>query len=166
MKKVKKDRRILYLLTIIGLLLLPFTLKKPAKDWLFVYFFHAFLSIVQGSLVTGRHFLTFPVRFFPKIYRSSLLFDGLLFPIIAVLHNQWTFHSKRAGIVVKALMFSTPMTIGELWFENNTQLISYKKWTWITTLTTVTINLLFTRGVIGLIRRWCTHKESEPKQFD
>ncbi|MEI5906765.1 CBO0543 family protein [Bacillus spongiae] len=152
MRGEQKDKRILLLLTLLGLFLFPFTMKKRSKDWLLVFFIHGYFSMVIASIVTGAKLISFPVRLFPRSFKSSVLFDALLFPITAVLYNQWTIHSNFMVTLCKGLFISIALMLLETWFVTNTRLILYKKWSWKITFVSVTLSLYVTRAMIGMIR--------------
>lgn len=150
-----KEKFALHILTILGLSILPFALKRePQKDWIITFLLKAFITVLLGNYVVSRKWIKYPVRLFPKTFRSSVLYDFLLFPLICVFYNQTTYKSQIPHVILQAFFYSTPLTIIEYWIERKTKLISYIKWTWYYTLFSVTGMFLLVRTIIGLIRKW------------
>lgn len=150
------EKRILNGLLIMGLFLVPFTIKgKFKKDWIIIFLLKGFFSSIMDTFLTRRNKVSYPKRFLPKYFQINVLFDYLLFPITCVLFNQSTYHSNVLGIMFKALLFSVPMTVGEMIFEKNTKLIKFsKQWSWIHTLVSEMLTFMGTRLFIGLVRKY------------
>lgn len=154
MLHIKKDKLILYALTLVGFILLPIGLKKePKKDWIIVFLLKALISGFFGNIIASTKTLEFPVRLFPKAFKSSVVYDNLLFPLLCLFYNQTTYKSKLTGIILQALIYSLPMTWIESIFEKKTSLIKYNSWKWYYTLFTLTGTFLLVRGVMGYIRQ-------------
>lgn len=153
MASKKKDTMILRAFLVLGLLILPFLFKKPPlKDWLITYLQTGFFATIVDSIFVQQGRISYPVRFFKKAFKISILFDYLLFPVVGVLYNQITYRSGLKGIFGKILIFSLPMTVLELGLESKTKLVHWKKWTWYQTFLYVSGITLLGRGFIGLIR--------------
>lgn len=154
-----KDRSMLYGLYLLGLVLLPFALKKePKKDWIIVFLFKTLLSGFLGNIIAAKKLLEFPIRLFPKAFKSSVLFDNLLFPLLCVYFNQSTYKSRLVGIITQAFIYSLSITGIEYIFEKKTNLIKYNTWRWYYTFFSLTGTFLFVRGTIAYIRK-ITHTE-------
>ncbi len=150
------EKRILKGFLILGLFLIPFTIRgKHKKDWIIIFLLKGFFSSIMDTLLIKHNKVSYPKRFLPEYFQINVLFDYLLFPISCVFFNQWTYNSKLSGIMIKAFLFSIPMTIFEVIFEKNTKLIEFKKqWTWIHTLLSEMITFIGTRLFIGLVRKF------------
>ena len=136
-----------------------YLIKKPlAKDWLLVFFIKSYYASLVDNLVVKRGYVQYPTRF-PKQVKTSVLFDYILFPITCVFYNQLTKDSRIIQCLLKALYFSIPMTIAELWLEKNTRLIKYKNgWNWTTTFYSLSFSLLLVRFTMSVIRRIFNNK--------
>jgi hypothetical protein len=149
-----REKLILYGLSIFGFILLPITLRKePKKDWIIVFLLKTLLSGFLGNIIAANKLVEFPVRLFPKAFKSSIVYDWLLFPLMCVFYNQTTYKSKMPNIILQALFYSIPMTIVEYILERKTNLIKYRKWKWYYTLLSLFVTFLSVRGAIGFIRR-------------
>ena len=119
-----KDKLILYGLTLFGFILFPFAFKKePKKDWIIVFLLKTLISSLLGNIIASKRLLEFPVRFFPSAFKSSVLYDNLLFPLLGVFYNQTTYKSKLFGIISQSFVYSIPMTVIEYFLEKKTNLI-------------------------------------------
>jgi len=148
-----KDKLILYFLTVAGFTMLPFALKKePKKDWIIVFLLKTLISGFLGNIIAAKQLLTFPVRLLPKAFKSSVIYDNLLFPLMCVFYNQTTYKSKPGGMILQALLYSLPMTGIEYILEKRTNLIKYIKWKWYYTLFSLIGTFLLVRAIIGYIR--------------
>lgn len=149
-----RDKLILYGLTLFGIVLFPFAFKKePKKDWIIVFLLKTLISSFFGNIIASTKLLEFPVRLFPIAYKSSVLYDFLLFPLLCVFYNQTTYKSKLISIVSQAFAYSIPMTAIEYFLEKKTNLIRYYKWKWHYTLFSLVVTFLFVRGAMGYIRK-------------
>lgn len=149
-----RDKLILYGLTLFGFILFPFAFKKEhKKDWIIVFLLKTLVSNFLGNIIASKKLLEFPVRFFPSAFKSSVLYDILLFPLLCVFYNQTTYKSKLTSIISQSLIYSIPMTVVEYFLEKKTNLIKYYKWKWQYTLLSLVGTFLFVRGFISYIRR-------------
>ena len=55
---------------------------------------------------------------------------------------------------MKSLLFSVPMSIGQWYFEKNSRLFKWKKWTPFHTFASVNFTLFTIRGFVGLIKKF------------
>ncbi|MBY0122002.1 CBO0543 family protein [Bacillus sp. S/N-304-OC-R1] len=149
-----RDRQILKLLLYIGCGFLPFLFRKqPIKDWIFIFCIKAFYSGFIDSFVVAQKHISYPVRFFPKVFKINILFDLLLFPIVCVLYNQITYRTNLIKTALIAFIFSIPITLVEIWAERNTRLIRYEKsWNWIFSFITLTCTFWLVRATLYLVR--------------
>jgi hypothetical protein len=162
------ERIILRILLLFGLGILPLLFKKhPIKDWVIIFLLKGFTSSFVDSITTGQGKLKYPRRYLPQYFKINVLFDYLFFPIICVIYNQFTYHSKVLGIILKIFLFSIPMTILEVILEHKTKLIKFNKgWTWYHTLISETLIFLFARVFIGSVRRLTIQAEKNQRIND
>ncbi len=129
--------------------------KQPIKDWIICYLFRALFSGFTDSFVVAYNLIEYPNRFFPEVFKISVLFNFLVFPTLCVFYNQTTYRSKLSGIIGQAILYSASITLLESWFEKNTQLIVYHKWwTWMHTFTGLILFFLMGRSVLAIIRKY------------
>lgn len=153
----KKEIVFLRLLTILGLVSLPFLFKKkPTKDWIIVFLIKAVYSIFWDTLVVKYKKVTYPVRLFPKLFKINVAFDFLLFPIACVIYNQLTYRKTNFWeIVLKAFYLSVPIIVIEIWLEKTKGFIKYKDgWNWFISFVTLTLSFWIVRLLMALIRKF------------
>ncbi|MGM0878851.1 MAG: CBO0543 family protein [Bacillota bacterium] len=150
------DKKLLKIFFSVGVLLIPFAFRRnKLKDWLLVFFIKGYISSILATILVQKKEFYYPVRFVPKIFKISITFDYLLFPLIGVFFNQTTLNSKPLQIFFQSLLFSIPMTIIEALLERYTKLINYKKgWNSLTSFWTLTTTLLFVRLFMSIIRKF------------
>ncbi|WP_174612871.1 CBO0543 family protein [Virgibacillus ihumii] len=152
MKQMEKG--FLGFLTLLGLAMIPVWFnKRPRKDWTIVFLLAGFLSGMLDMFATAHKLIRYPSQIFGKKMNISLLFDYLLLPNIGVLYNQLTYKSGFWLALIRALLFSIPMTIVEYLLEKHTNLIVWQKWNWFYTFASVTIFLLLERAFMAFIRK-------------
>lgn len=150
----KRDKRILWGLLAFGLLTFPFWLRKrPLKDWIITYLQTGFFAALIDSIFVEQQRLSYPIRFLKKAFTINVLFGYLLFPVVGIFYNLWTYRSGLKGIIGKAFLFTVPLTILETWFAMKTKLIKWKRWTWFHTFSQATGYMLMGRGLMALIRK-------------
>jgi hypothetical protein len=144
----------LYILTIIGIFLLPFAIvKRSFKDWVIVYF----VSIIGNSwadrYLVSRGYLKYDIRPFKKNFKIHLPFDYVHYPLMLLYYNQWTLNSKPLGIILKLFPFLIPQVLVETFAAKKTDLITWRKgWSWQHSFVSLAIKMLLCRGIISAIR--------------
>ncbi|MCP3738087.1 CBO0543 family protein [Rossellomorea sp. BNER] len=141
---------LLWLLLIGGIGLFILSLRKPPqKDWLLIFFMTGFFAVFLGVIVVEEHLIRYPVNLF-KHFQSSVLFEFLLFPVLCIYYYQATYHSGFWGIILKALVYSSVLSILEFFLEKYTDLIDYLHWEWYFTLVSVFLFMIIVRSIMGL----------------
>ncbi len=155
------DRKLLRIFLLIGILLIPFTFKREKlKDWMLIFFLKGYISSFIAKVVVRNQNIHYPIRLMPKFFDISIVFDYLLFPILCVVFNRTSLHSKPLSIFLQSLVFSLPMTVIELILERYTDLIKYKKgWNWMITYGSLNATFLFVRLFISNIRKYSIEEE-------
>jgi len=144
----------LYILTIIGIFLLPFAIvKRSFKDWVIVYL----VSIIGNSwadrYLVSRGYLKYDIRPFKKNFKIHLPFDYVHYPLMLLYYNQWTLNSKPLGIILKLFPFLIPQVLVETFAAKKTDLITWRKgWSWQHSFVSLAIKMLLCRGIISAIR--------------
>ncbi|MDU0200086.1 MULTISPECIES: CBO0543 family protein [Paenibacillus] len=128
-------------------------LRKPIKDWLIIFLLKSVVTAITDCFIIAADLLDYPIRFFPKVFDTNIVFDFLVFPTLCVFYNITTQHSKLKSIFVQALLYSIPVTLLEFWAEKNTELITYKHWNAFVSLITLMATFLIVRGAIAIVRK-------------
>jgi hypothetical protein len=146
------ERLILWLLLIIGIGLFLFSLRKPQiKDWITIFLLTSYFSMFLGVLVQSEKMIEYPVRFLSKHFDTNLLYEYLLLPVISIYFYQTTYHSKYLGVVLQSVLYTSALTIVEVFFERYTYLIEYHTWTWMHTFISIFFLLISVRFFMQLI---------------
>lgn len=146
------ERIILWSLLIIGVTLLFSSLRKPPiKNWILIFSLSSYFSTFFGVLVVEEKMLEYPVRFLSNYFSSSLLYEYLLFPVVCIYFYQTTYRSRYLNIVLQCILYTTVLTIIEIFFERYTELIKYHTWTWKYTFISTFLLILFIRFLMQLI---------------
>jgi hypothetical protein len=158
MKANTFEKTFLKVIVVINIIVLILALRKPPiKDWVIVYLFNAVTNIMADNVLTALKIVRYPVRFFPKLFHSHILFDALVYPTATVLYNQMTYKDKPFAILYKVFFFAIPALLIEIWAEKTTSLIKWsKKWKWYHSFLGLILNSLINRLVIGLLRKMST----------
>lgn len=150
------DTFILRSLLVFGTGLLVMVLRKPPiKEWLLVFLFNASTNgLLDKLIVSYNNKLKYPTRLLPKIFKINILFDYLLYPTLTIVYNQLTAHDKPLKIFLKLFYFTIPVILVEFWAEQKTGLIKFRRgWKWYHSFLSLTIKSLFTRLIIGWVRK-------------
>jgi len=148
------ERIILWSLLIIGIALLFSSLRKPPiKNWILIFSLSSYFSTFFGVLVVEENMLEYPVRFLSHYFSSSLLYEYLLFPVVCIYFYQTTYRSSYLNIVLQCILYTTVLTIIEIFFERYTELIKYHTWTWKYTYISTFLLIMFIRFLMQLINR-------------
>ncbi len=143
----------------IGTMFYVFT-KPPVKDWIIVFFLKGFLSILCDTYFVAKGWLSYPDRFFPNIFQTTIVFAMLAYPLLCVLYNQTSYRSGIGGILTQAVLYSIPPTLFEWWASENTRLVAFHNWTWYYSFLFFLGTFLAVRGSMALIRSYSDHKGS------
>jgi hypothetical protein len=149
------DRILLWALLIIGMVLLFFSLQKPLiKDTVLVFLLKAYFSSFFGVIVVEENLIEYPVRFLDQYFKTSLLFEYFLYPIMCVYFYQTTYHSRLLGIIVQCALYTSALTIIEVLCEKYTSLIHYHTtWTWMYSFISIFLLSFFVRMLMELINK-------------
>lgn len=129
--------------------------RKERKDLLLVFLIKSFIASLADNVVIKLGYVKYPTRSTPNFFKTSVLFDYLLFPITCMYYNVITKDSNIIQSLFKVLYFTVPMTALELWFEKYTSLVKYKKsWDWRYTFWSLMASFLTVRGLMHIIRRF------------
>lgn len=123
------------------------------RENLVIFFSKGVLATLVDAYVVGTKRIDYPVRPFPKIFKTNIIYDMLFFPILSVIWVKISYNDNLVKILLKSLIFSVPMSIGQWYFEKNSKLFKWKKWSSFHTFGSVNFTLFTIRGFVGLIRK-------------
>ncbi|MEQ6378759.1 CBO0543 family protein [Bacillaceae bacterium S4-13-56] len=151
-----RDKTILNLFTILGISGSIFFLlrrKGQLKDWFLIFFIKTLVSTIFDGPVIKTKYLQYPVRYFPKLFDSNIVFLYVIFPLSCVIYNQFTYKMKPLKSILSVFLFTGPMTLMENWIEKNTNLVKYNKgWNSYITFIVLSFAFLLVKGCIEGIR--------------
>ena len=148
------EKVILWALFLLGITLFFFSLRKPLiKDSILIYLLNTYISTFVGVLVVEKKMLEYPIRFLSNYFKSSLLYEYLLFPVVCIYFYQTTYHSRYRGIFLQGILYTSTLTIIEVLFERYTDLIEYHTWTWKHTFISTFFLIFFIRILMQLINK-------------
>jgi hypothetical protein len=148
------EKKLLNLLTALCVVSLPFLFKgSKMRENLVIFFSKGVIATLIDAFVVGTKRLEYPVRPFPKIFKTNIIYDLLFFPLLSVIWVKLTYNDHLGKILLKSLLFSVPMSIGQWCFEKNSKLFKWEKWTIFHTFTSVNFTLFTIRGFVGLLKK-------------
>ncbi|HAM79244.1 MAG TPA: hypothetical protein DCO80_00375 [Ornithinibacillus sp.] len=148
------EKKLLRLLTALCIASLPFLFRGPKmRENLVIFFSKGILSTLIDAYVVATRRIEYPVRPFAKIFKTNIMYDMLFFPLLSVLWVKLSYRDNLQKILWKSLIFSVPMSIGQWYFERNSKLFKWKKWTALHTFGSVSFTLLTIRGFVGAIKK-------------
>ncbi|MBT2757904.1 hypothetical protein J7E71_18660 [Mesobacillus foraminis] len=148
------EKKLLRLLTTLCLAAVPFLFKgSKMKENLIIFFSKGVIATLIDAYVVGTKRISYPVRPFAKIFSTNIVYDLLLFPLLSVVWVMVSSKNKLGKIILKSLIFSVPMALGQWYFEKYTRLFKWKKWSALHTFGSVNFTLFTIRGLVELIRR-------------
>ncbi|MEN8700128.1 CBO0543 family protein [Bacillus infantis] len=163
MRRSASDRKILWFISLISIITLFVTLRKPPiKDWLLAFLFNAYTNGIIDKYVVSKKFVSYPVRFLPKLSDINILFDYLFYPTASLLANQMTSRDKGALLFIKMMVITFIMFRIESWAERSTRLVKWQKgWTGYHSFGSLTIKSLLNRYIIEIIRKIDHNQQKE-----
>ncbi|GHI00110.1 CBO0543 family protein [Neobacillus kokaensis] len=148
------EKKLLNLLTGLCVVALPFLFKgSKMRENLLIFFSKGVLATLVDAYVVGTKRIEYPVRPFKKIFKTNIIYDILFFPILSVIWVKMSYNDNFWKIVLKSLVFSVPMSFGQWYFEKNSRLFKWKKWSPFHTFGSVNFTLFTIRGLVGLIKK-------------
>ncbi|MDR7002118.1 CBO0543 family protein [Neobacillus niacini] len=147
------ERKLLNLLLSLCIASLPFLFKgTKMRENLVIFFSKGVLATLIDAYVVGTKKIEYPVRPIPKIFKTNIIYDMLFFPLLSVIWAKISYNDKFLKILLKSLIFSVPMSIGQWFMEKNTRLFKWNKWSPFHTFASVSFTLFTIRGLVGLLK--------------
>ncbi len=156
------EKKLLNLLNALCIASLPFLFKgSKMRENLLVFFSKGVLSTLIDAYVVGTKRIEYPVRPFPKIFKTNIIYDMLFFPILSVVWVKITYNDNIAKLLLKSLIFSVPMSLGQWYLEKNSRLFKWNRWSPLHTFASVNFTLFTIRGFVGLLKKLDKLKQSQ-----
>jgi hypothetical protein len=153
-ESVKIENLLIKSLFLTCIIFSPFIFTKSKfKELLIVFFSKGVLSIVLDTYVVNSNRVQYPIRPFPKIFSTNILFDLLFFPMLSILWVRQSYHDSLPQILLKSLTWSVPMSLLQWFMEKSTNLFKWKKWSIFHTFSSVSFTLLSIRALVGIIKK-------------
>lgn len=148
------EKKLLNLLNVLCIISLPFLFRgSKMRENLLIFFSKGVLATLIDAYVVATKKVEYPVRPFPKIFKTNIIYDVLFFPILSVIWVKISYNDKFRKILLKSLIFSVPMSIGQWVMERNTRLFKWKNWSPLHTFGSVNFTLFTIRGFVGLLKK-------------
>ncbi len=134
-----KEKKILWMSAGISLLLIPTLNHKPSmKFWSGLFLLSGLINHGIDQFLVAKRYLSYPIRFAPKIFKVQMIYDYLICPYISIWFCQATYHAKIKKIFGMSFFFAVPQMLLELWALKKTKLIRYhNSWTLIHTFVAI-----------------------------
>lgn len=156
MKRNRFDKNFLRGVSLAAFIILPFLLRKHSlKDALLAFLLNAITNNWMDLYLVYHKKLKYPIRLLPKLFKTNVAFDYLLYPTTSVLINQVTKKDSFLKTVGKALGFILCIFGVELWAVKNTKLIKWKNgWQWYHSIISLLIKSLLNILTVRTIKKW------------
>ncbi|MGX6442859.1 CBO0543 family protein [Neobacillus sp. K501] len=157
------EKKLLNLLTALCIFSLPFLFKgSKMRENLLIFFSKGIISTLIDAYVVATKRVEYPVRPFPKIFKTNIIYDMLFFPILSVIWVKISYNDNFWKILLKSFIFSVPMSLGQWFMENKTGLFKWRKWSPFHTFASVNFTLFIIRGFVGLLKILDKFKGNHP----
>lgn len=123
------------------------------RENLVIFFSKGVIATLIDAYVVSTKKVEYPVRPLPKIFKTNLIYDILFFPLLSVIWVKISYNDRLSNILMKSLIFSVPMSLGQWYLEKNTRLFKWKKWSPLHTFGSVNFTLFIIRGFVGLLKK-------------
>lgn len=148
------EKKLLNLLISLCIVSLPFLFRGPKmRENLLIFFSKGVIATLIDAYVVGTKRVEYPVRPLPKIFKTNIIYDVLFFPILSVIWVKISYNDNIFKILLKSLIFSVPMSLGQWYMENNSRLFKWNKWSPLHTFGSVNFTLFTIRGFVGLLKK-------------
>lgn len=157
------EKKLLKVLLLIGIILTPLSLLgKDYKKWMIAYLLNSYANTFVAPALAKKGFLRYPVRFSPKVYKSSVIYDYCLCSLVTVWYCRSSMKDNWKKAFWKVWLFVLPQVFAETWLEKNSQLIKYNKgWKKIHSLVTIAVAKLSIRCFLSFLDKFERRKQDE-----
>lgn len=124
--------------------------RSKLREVILSLLFMQSISFILSSITIHYKLISYPIRFFSYVSRTSITFEFLVFPVVSVLYN---LYYPKNGIWLKKLLYSisfpSVIILFEGIIENYTNNIKYLHWnvflSWISMFLILQISYRFYR---------------------
>ncbi|UOQ95413.1 hypothetical protein MUO14_11035 [Halobacillus shinanisalinarum] len=146
------ERMVLWGLFLFGIVLLLLSFRKaPIQDITIVFLLTSYIAVILGQIIVKENMITYPINLLSEYFRSSLLYEMLLLPVVCIYFYKTTYHSRYPSIVMQCATYTFTLTIVEVFLEKYTDFVEYYTWTWVHTFIGIFCLLFFIRLVTKVI---------------
>ncbi|WP_197081007.1 CBO0543 family protein [Gordoniibacillus kamchatkensis] len=146
------ERILTRLLTIACVASVPFVFqRKNLLLHLTIFFAKGVLSTCLDSHCIKSKRIEYPVRPFPKVFDTNILYDLFMYPLLSVIWVRWSINDNLKTTLLKSLVFSVPMSIAQAIMEKTTNLFSWKRWSIWHTFVSINFTLFAIRGMVWVV---------------
>ncbi|WML58612.1 CBO0543 family protein [Neobacillus sp. PS2-9] len=126
--------------------MLFFIPKKKIRLAVTAFLFKQGITWIFGLIVVEYGMLTYPVRLFADVNRSSFTYEFYVYPAVCAMFN--VFYPYARSKLIQFLYYCaycTVLTVPEIFLEKYTDLIHYLNWAWYWTWITLFLTFAATR---------------------
>jgi hypothetical protein len=131
------------------------------RENLVIFFAKGVIATLIDAYVVAKKWVDYPVRPFPKIFKTNIVYDMLFFPILSVIWVKMSYNDNWVKIILKSLIFSIPMSLGQWYLERNSSLFKWNKWSPLHTFGSVNFTLFIIRGMVGMLKMFDKFKGNQ-----
>ncbi|WGG46609.1 CBO0543 family protein [Rossellomorea sp. DA94] len=147
------EKKMLNSLQMLCIISLPLLVKgSKMKENVLIFFAKGVLALLVDAYVVGTKRIEYPIRPFPGIFKTNIIFDVLFFPLLSVIWVRRTYDDHLIKMVLKSCIFSVPMSCAQWYLEKNTKLFKWNQWSPLHTFVSVNFTLFTIRGLVGLLK--------------
>ncbi|MGN7401844.1 CBO0543 family protein [Cytobacillus praedii] len=149
---------------ITSILLLLFLPRKRLREAVPVFLFKQFMTWFFGLLVVESGRIKYPIRlFFKNTTKSSFTFEYFVYPSFCALFNLYYPAKRNKGIKFLYYFAHTSLlTVLEFFIEKYTKLITYKKWGWYWSFSSIWVTYYISR----VFHNWFFKDPADAKEIN
>lgn len=146
----KFEKNILKYLVYLVIVITPLSLiGKDYRKWLISFLLNSYANTFVAPSLASKGYLKYPVRLFPSIYKSSIIYDYFLCSTVTIWFCRATMKDNWKVAFLKVWLFATPQALVEYFLERRTKLIDYGKgWNILHSLVTIASAKFMIRAVL------------------
>jgi hypothetical protein len=143
---------------------IPFVFKRNRLlMYVTVFFAKGVLATSTDSIFIKSNKISYPVRPFPRIFDTNILYDLLFYPLLSVVWVRCTYNTKLSVTLLRSLYFSVPMSAAQWIMEKKTRLFNWKDWSILHSFVSINFTLFTIRGMVGILKLYL--RKSDPLQL-
>lgn len=125
------EHLLIYILYTCGFISLAYIPKNNRREASIIFLFQQTVTWLAGALAVQFNLLEYPIRELAKVNSTSFLYEFFLYPIITIFFCLYYPKNRPNWRKIFYLsIFSTALSVPEIFFEKYTHLIEYLNWHW------------------------------------